>query len=102
MYWFCPNLLPDFCQQNSLSMPEPKLVQSGGSFYSGAIYFPNNPRINKGEPIGQVSDIFGKKKAKEEMAKEALRFVREYVREIQEKTEMERQEREAAHNAQRA
>ena len=55
--------------------PDPKFE----AMYSGAAYF-KDPIIPN-EPIGDVRNVYGKKKAKEEIAKAVLAFLKEWAKE---------------------
>jgi hypothetical protein len=46
--------------------------------YSGAAYF-SDPIIPS-EPIGDVHNVYGKKKAKEEIARAVLAFLKEWAK----------------------
>ncbi|KAH7065521.1 hypothetical protein B0J12DRAFT_734830 [Macrophomina phaseolina] len=53
--------------------PDPRVP----SMWSGAAYFPHDPAIAPpGQPIGEVHNIYGKKKAREEVAKRVLKHLK--------------------------
>ncbi|KAI9771174.1 MAG: hypothetical protein M1840_002525 [Geoglossum simile] len=68
------------CPKFGLSPPEYRLSSDprSESMYSGAAYF-NDP-ILPSEPIGDVRNVYGKKKAKEEISKAVLAFLKEWAK----------------------
>lgn len=45
--------------------------------WSGAAYFPHDPAVaSPGQPIGEVCNIYGKKKAREEVARKVLKHLK--------------------------
>jgi hypothetical protein len=65
----------------NITLPEYRLVVDPrvDSMYSGAAYF-NDPILPSG-PIGEVRNLFGKKSAKEAIAKSVLVFLKEWAKE---------------------
>ncbi|KAK7720661.1 hypothetical protein SLS57_005440 [Botryosphaeria dothidea] len=53
--------------------PDPRVP----SMWSGAAYFPHDPAVaSPGQPIGEVCNIYGKKKAREEVARKVLKHLK--------------------------
>ena len=66
------------CPTLNLSAPEYQLHPSSPdtlNIFSGAAYFTRNIEI--AGPIGEVRHIFGKKNAREAIAREVLRFLKD-------------------------
>ncbi|KAF2429435.1 hypothetical protein EJ08DRAFT_279005 [Tothia fuscella] len=70
----------ELCKKLDITTPEYICVVTDGSFTNCAAHFVSNFHISRGEPIGVVENVFGKAKAKEECAKEVVRFLEEYIR----------------------
>ncbi|CAD6501673.1 BgTH12-01923 [Blumeria graminis f. sp. triticale] len=86
----CASRVPRLCQRLGFSPPryviEP--VTPGSSFYDAYVDFGNDHRV-KGV-IGEINNIYGKKNAKEELAKIVVEFLRVF-----EKERFERMDRRA-------
>lgn len=76
------NLPPDLCMKNSIPVPTYTLTATTPTapYYKGHAHFPTGI-IAHGRPIGSVENIFGKKNAKEAVARNVLRYLVECVRE---------------------
>jgi hypothetical protein len=61
-----------------ISPPEYRELAKSDAIYSYAAFFTQDAYISRGEPIGRVDGIYGRKNAKEECAKEVLRHLRDY------------------------
>lgn len=53
-------------------LPDPRVP----SMWSGAAYFPHDPAVGSVQPIGEVRNVYGKKKAREEVAKKVLKHLK--------------------------
>jgi hypothetical protein len=54
-------------------------VAKNEAIYSYVAYFKSDPHISKGQPIALVEKVYGRKNAKEECAKEVLRYLKNYL-----------------------
>jgi hypothetical protein len=59
--------------------PEYREMSKSNAVYSYAAFFTQDPHISRGQPVGRVDDIFGRKNAKEECAKLVLRHLKDYL-----------------------
>ncbi|KAF4545638.1 putative double-stranded rna-binding protein [Lasiodiplodia theobromae] len=53
-------------------LPDPRVP----SMWSGAAYFPHDPAVGSVQPVGEVRNVYGKKKAREEVAKKVLKHLK--------------------------
>ncbi|QDS71004.1 hypothetical protein FKW77_007816 [Venturia effusa] len=64
----------DICLRQNIHVPTYELTPSAtGPFYAGHALFTRSPVIANGRPIGHVENIFGKKNAKEAVARNVVR-----------------------------
>ncbi len=71
------------CSLLGVSPPDYRFYpdQRAPGFHSGAAFFPNDPLIGAGGPVGEVRNVYGKKAAKEECAKGVLQYLGNIVEE---------------------
>lgn len=70
------------CLQHNIPVPNYEITAAEeGPYYSGFARFATSGIIAKGRPIGHVLNIFGRKNAKEAVARNVLRYLDEYVKE---------------------
>ncbi|TID26845.1 Double-stranded RNA-binding protein [Venturia nashicola] len=73
----------DLCIRHSIPVPIYNLTADpDGPFYSGDAKFPSGVIAN-GRPIGRVENIFGRKNAKEAVARNLVRYLEEHVKEME-------------------
>lgn len=72
--------IPDLCTRLGFDVPiyEITKAQEGVSLYDGYAHFSGDPRITG--KVGEVSNIYGQKKAKELIAQELLSFLKDIER----------------------
>ena len=74
-----PALIPALCAKLGFSPPRYELNKAENtSFWSGYAFFPDNPFIDG--KVGKATDVYGKEKAKEEIAEEVYKFLKDIER----------------------
>ena len=77
------SLVPALCTRLGFSPPRYELEKADDTaFWSGYAFFPGNPIIDG--KVGKVRNVFGQKNAKEEIAEEVYRFLKDIERQREE------------------
>ena len=82
--------IPDLCIRLGFKMPTYKIEKMSpeqSSFYKGYAHFPTDPRIDG--KIGEITNIYGQKHAKETIATELYKFLKDIEKQRSEKHEEE-------------
>ena len=85
--------VPELCTRLGFDVPTYELTKASETdpFYSGYAHFGGDPRIVG--KFGPVQNVFGQKKAKEEIAKELVSFLKDIERQRLEQHEAEERKR---------
>lgn len=68
--------------QHNISVPKYEITAAPeGPFYSGYARFATSSVIANGRPIAHVENIFGRRNAKEAVARNVMRYLDKYVKE---------------------
>jgi hypothetical protein len=85
--------VPELCKRLGFDIPTYEITKSSEteSFYNGYAHFGGDPRIFG--KIGIVQNVFGQKKAKEEIAQELVSFLKDIERQRLEQHDIEERKR---------
>ena len=81
-------LIPTLCAKLGFAPPQYDLQKvNNTAFWTGYAFFPGNPFIDG--KVGKILDVYGKENAKEEIAEEVYRFLKDIQRQREEQFDVQ-------------